>query len=241
MAKKNAPEILYQSEHILAINKKAGVLSIPDRFDKTKENLVDLLRPEFPGLMPVHRLDKETSGVLLFALNPESHKYLSNLFEKGKVEKYYLAIVEGNPVTDSGHIRASIGIDKAHVGKMKIDGKGKLSHTSWEMLERFRGYSLLKVQIHTGRTHQIRVHMQYMGHPLAVDSLYGKRESISISDIKPHAKINPKDSQPGVLMQRCTLHSEQISFTDPGGKLITLQAPLPKDMNALLNQLRKAK
>lgn len=234
------PEI-YMDDDILAINKPAGLLSIPDRFQENKANCQSLLREKYQEIFTVHRLDKDTSGALIFARNPQAHRDLSLMFEQNKVEKYYLAVTQGYFDQLEGQIDFAISADPAKPGRMKIYPKGKDALTSYQVIADYGEFALVKLQIHTGRTHQIRVHLAAIGHPLAVDPLYGKREALYIYDVKSSAKKS-RDKDPVPLIKRCTLHAESLSFQHPQThEYLTIKAELPKDMRALLNQLAKLK
>jgi 23S rRNA pseudouridine1911/1915/1917 synthase len=234
---KNKINIIYEDNDILAIDKEAGVLSIPDRFDQGKVNYLTMLKKLYSDIIPVHRLDKDTSGVLLFAKNEVSHKLLNQLFENGEITKFYYALAVGTPIPEAGLIELSIASDPSKPGRMKIYAKGKPSKTAYEIIEKFKSYSWIKLQLYTGRTHQIRVHMAAIGHPLAVDPTYNNKEALYIHDIKKG--VRPVEN-PIPLVQRTTLHAGKVIFKHPITNLnIEITAPLPKDLNALLNQLRK--
>lgn len=234
-------QILFQDETILAVNKPAGILVIPDRWDKAKPNLITLLSNLFPDgrFYIVHRLDEGTSGVVLFARTEETHRILNQQLQDRRVEKIYLAIVAGELETDQSSIDLPIGNDSQAKNRMKIQRSGKESITEYEVLQRFRGFTYLKVKPKTGRTHQIRVHLKAIGHPLAVDPIYGKESAIYLSQIKPNYKPKP-DEPERPLIQRLTLHAAEIQFTHPmtGEKMIA-SAELPKDFRAVLHALEK--
>ena len=151
--------IIYQNDDLIAINKPAGMLSIPDR-KQSEASLKDILLEQFGSIYTVHRLDKETSGVIVFAKNEEAHRELSKLFEGREVSKYYNGLVHGIPYPANGAIDLPIAEHFSKKGKMMTHAKGKPSLTDYETLENFGIYSWMKFQIHTGRTHQIRVHMK---------------------------------------------------------------------------------
>jgi 23S rRNA pseudouridine1911/1915/1917 synthase len=232
--------ILFEDEHLLAINKPAMMLSIPDRFDQLKENCFSILKTKYGEIFVVHRLDKDTSGVLIFAKNAETHQSLNTLFETHKMEKVYWAIVNGTPAQQHGSIDYSIAADPQKPGKMKIYSKGKSALSEYTVLENYRSFSLLEVKIHTGRTHQIRVHLAGIGHSLAVDAMYGKRAQLTIFDIKPKAKVGAHQEEVRPLIARCSLHARSLSFQHPHtGQNLCIEAALPKDFKAVLQQLQK--
>ncbi|MEQ8707126.1 MAG: RluA family pseudouridine synthase [Phaeodactylibacter sp.] len=238
---KYKPEIIYQDDELLVVNKPTGLLTLPDRFKPDeKPNLKTQLDQAFGKVWTVHRLDRETSGLLVFALNEESHRSLSSQFQERTVEKTYLAILDGCPSEDQGTIDRPLGPNPAKPGQMMVVRKGKPSVTHFKVIEAFRQFALVSFQIETGRTHQIRVHAASIGHPLAVDAFYGRRENLYLSEIKRRGFQLGKTQEERPLLSRIALHSSQLSFTHPTTQeLLTLEAPLPKDLRAVLNQLRK--
>ncbi len=234
------PDILLETDSYLVVNKPAGILSIPDRFQVDKPSIYTWLQSRYDRIFTVHRLDKDTSGVLLFAKNADTHKALNDQFESGRVIKIYTAVVQGRPTPEEGSIDAPISADPERAGKMRVFRKGKPSLTLYQVTEYFRSFSLVRLELKTGRTHQIRVHLQHLGFPLATDPLYGTRTALYIEDIKKN-KLRPRYEEDRVpLIERCSLHATELTFTDPTtGVDVTIEAPLPKDLRALLNQLRK--
>lgn len=225
---------------MIAVNKQAGVLTIPDRFNPNLPNLVALLKKQYPDLIPVHRIDKFTSGVNLFAKNAESHKLLSEIFESRDVEKYYLAIVDGIPSPESGRIDVPLAESTVTRGKMLAHKRGKASTTDYKILKSYRNFSYVYIRIYTGRMHQVRVHMQYLGNPLIVDPLYGNREAFYLSEIK-HKKFNiGKFQEERPLLTRQPLHAEKLAFTHPlTQQKVEIIASVPKDIQATLTQMEK--
>jgi len=234
------PDILFENEDFIALNKPAGILSIPDREGK-EPSLKSWLREKYGNIFTVHRLDRETSGVIVFAKHEEAHKYFSKIFEERGVEKIYQGIVQGNPPEQKGSIDLPIMEHPAKPGTMVVNKKGKPSLTDYEVIETIGPYSLLQFRIHTGRTHQIRVHLQALGHPIACDDLYSDGRPILLSTIKRHFKLSKAEEQERPLLARLALHSLLLHFQDARGQFHTLEAPLPKDLRALLQQLRKWK
>jgi 23S rRNA pseudouridine1911/1915/1917 synthase len=231
-------EVILQNEDFIAINKPSGLLSIPDRFGKDP-SVKSILQEQLGKIFTVHRLDKDTSGLIVFAKNEETHKSLSQKFEGRDVEKFYLGLVNGTLMNRKGTIDVPI---MEHPGKttlMVTHKKGKPSVTDYEVLEEFGVYSWLQFQIHTGRTHQIRVHMKHLGNPIVCDDLYGEAQPVLLSSIKRKFKLSKNELEERPMLNRLALHSHQLKFTDAKGNKFELEAPLPKDLKATLQQLRK--
>ncbi|WP_462251005.1 RluA family pseudouridine synthase [Ferruginibacter sp.] len=235
---KLAAAIIFENENFLAINKPAGLLSIPDRM-QSEVSLKDMLINKYGSIFTVHRLDKDTSGIILFAKNETAHKFLSQAFEERRVEKFYQGIVHGSPAEKKGTIDAPISEHLVQKGLMVIHRNGKPSVTDYEVIEDYKSYSLLQFQLHTGRTHQIRVHCKNIGHPLACDELYGDGKPILLSSLKKKYKLSKHDEEERPMLNRLALHSYCLKFTDAEGNAFNLTAELPKDMRALLQQLKK--
>lgn len=234
------PSIEFEDEHIIVVNKPAGLLTLPDRYDSNKPNLVSFLKKKYPEIYVVHRLDKETSGIMIFAKNAESHKHLSNQFQERKVEKIYHAFVFGTPLENTGLIKNYLVEDPFQPGVMRVAPKGKLSITAWQTLETFKTYSILEATIHTGRMHQIRVHMKNLGHPLMVDAIYGHEEAFYLSSLKGRAFRLGKYEEEAPLVSRTTLHAKKLALFHPADETWrTFEVPYPKDLNALYKQLKK--
>jgi len=233
--------IIYQDDNLVAINKPSGWLSVPDRFDEEIPSLKRMLRAEYGEIFVIHRLDRDTSGVILFAKNAEAHRYYSGIFEDRKVEKTYLGMVHGTPPLSEATIDKPIAPHFTVKGKMMVYRKGKNSITHYSVVEAFGIYSLVEFRIETGRTHQIRVHMQDMGHPIVCDALYGTDEPILLSKIKRNYKLSKHDESERPLLNRLALHSWKLDFINQAGQSLRLEAEMPKDMVAVLQQLRKVK
>jgi len=234
------PEIIFENEHFVAINKPAGLLSIPDREGKDP-SLKTWLREKYGSIFTVHRLDRETSGVIVFAKDEVTHQYLSKIFEERSVEKIYQGLVQGTLSEPKGSIDLPIMEHPAKAGIMVTNKKGKASLTDYEVLEDLGLYSLVQFHIHTGRTHQIRVHMQALGHPIVCDDTYGDGRPVFISSFKRNYKLSKTEEQERPILHRLALHSQLLHFQDQQGEHHTLEAPLPKDMRALIQQLKKWK
>ena len=195
-------DVLYEDEDLLVINKKSGMVvhPAPGNYEDTLVNALlykyELSNNSFrPGI--VHRLDKDTSGLMLVAKNDYTHEKLSNMIKDKVVERYYLALVEGNFSSEAGTIDAPIGRDEKNREKMTVTSlNSKNAITHFKVLERFNNYTLIECKLETGRTHQIRVHMKYINHPIVNDPLYGK----IISEYKEYGQL---------------LHSYKIKFPHP--------------------------
>lgn len=231
--------IVVEDEHLVAINKPAGLLTIPAR-EGTEISLKGLLQHKYGSIFTVHRLDKETSGLVVFAKHEAAHKQLSQLFEGRDVEKFYQGLVIGKPMKEEGSIDGAIMEHPTRKGMMVINRKGKPSHTDYKVLESFKAFSWMQFQIHTGRTHQIRVHMKDLGHPIVCDELYGDGKPILISNIKRNYKLSKDELEERPILNRLGLHSWRLRFI-LNGKEYELEAEVPKDLRALLQQLRKHK
>ena len=237
-------EILHQDAHLVVINKPANVLSVPDRYNEELPNLTGMIGERFGGTAyAVHRLDRPTSGVMVFALTAEAHKELNRQFQEREVDKIYHAIVDGQPpLEEEIEVDEPIARNPGQTGKMMVSNKGKYALSIFKTTEHFgHQFSLVAAQIFTGRTHQIRVHLAYLGYPIMVDPFYGKREEFKLSEIKRRYNLR-RDEDERPLLSRVPLHASRLAFDHPEtGERMTFEAKMPKDMRAVLNQLRKLK
>ena len=232
--------LIFENDDFIVLNKPSGLLSIPDR--KGKEiSLKKILQEKYKEIFTVHRLDKGTSGLIMFAKNEAAHKFLSLQFETRKTEKIYLGLIIGSPIQLKGTIEAPIMEHPVKKGLMVINRKGKESLTDYEVLENFGVYCWARFQIHTGRTHQIRVHLKEIGHPLVCDELYGDRKPVFLSDLKHKFKLSKNEEQERPILNRLALHASQLKFTGIDDKLYEFEAAVPKDLRATLQQLSKRK
>ena len=231
--------IIFEDEDFIAVNKSAGMLTIPDRHDETQLSLYKILTDRYGKIFIVHRLDRDTSGLVLFAKNETSHKYLSRLFEKRNIEKIYLGIVRGSLPDKTGSIDEPIAEHSFRKGEMTINKKGKASLTEYKVVEDYGIYSLVQFNIHSGRTHQIRVHMKFDGHPIACDAVYGDGKPILLSSFKKKYKLSKSEEEERPILNRLALHSYRLNFKDANNNMHALEAPVPKDIKALLQQLKK--
>jgi len=258
-------DVLYEDEHVLAVDKPSGLAAEPERWARDKAclsgALLDLAldraglerseeghdtdRFEGLGFRPrlVHRLDKDTTGVVLVAKSIEAERALRAAFDAGEVRKTYLALVEGEHRLPDGEeeiIDLPIGPDERKSGRMRVDRQhGKPSRTKVRVEQRFKGYTLLACEPLTGRTHQIRVHLREVGFPLAVDPYYGRRDSLSLSDFKRDYRKKPGHVE-SPLVERLTLHARAIEFPRVGAEgTVRVESPLPKDLTRVVKQLAK--
>lgn len=232
--------VVFENDELVALNKPPGLLSIPDRQGK-EVSLKTMLKEKYGNIFTVHRLDKDTSGLIVFAKNEAAHKHLSQQFEERQTKKIYRGLIIGSLPGEKGSINAPIAEHPALNGTMIIHRNGKESLTDYEVLEDFSIYSYVQFRIHTGRTHQIRVHMKETGHPIVCDPLYGDGKPLLVSSLKSKFKLSKDVEEEKPILGRLALHSYQLEFKGTDGKSIELEAPLPKDMRATLQQLAKRK
>lgn len=232
--------IIFENNDFVVVDKPSGLLSIPDR-EGDELSLKRLLKEKYGEIFTVHRLDKDTSGLIVFAKNEETHKHLSQAFEERTVEKYYQGIAKGTLAEKEKTIDAPIAQNSVKKTLMIIHKRGKDSVTDYQVIEEFGRFSLVEFRIHTGRTHQIRVHMQYIGHPIVCDALYGDGEPVFLSSVKKNYNLSRNELDERPILNRLALHAHKLSFNDVNDRKFNFEADLPKDMRALLQQLRKTK
>jgi 23S rRNA pseudouridine1911/1915/1917 synthase len=232
--------ILHEDDSLVAINKPSGMLTIPDREGKDV-SLKQLLKAKYGNIFTVHRIDKDTSGVVVFTKTEEAHKELSQLFEARETVKIYNGFVLGSPAEKSGTINDPIAEHPVKKGVMTVYKKGKESITEYEVVESFKLYSWMQFHILTGRTHQIRVHMKHLGHPIVCDNLYGDGKPVLVSAIKrKRFNLSKSEEEERPILSRLALHASRLQF-QLDGKDYNFEAELPKDLRALLQQLNKNK
>ncbi|MDR3071453.1 MAG: RluA family pseudouridine synthase [Endomicrobium sp.] len=228
-------EIIFQDENIVVVNKPTGILVIPDQYTDENKTLIGVLQKQLnQKILAVHKIDYDTTGVLLFAKSQQIYKDVSIQFENSKIHKKYIVLLSGTLEEEEGTINKPILVSG---GDVLINSAGKESITNFKILERFKSYTLVQAFPLTARKHQIRVHFWSIGHPLAIDGEYGVSDPIILSSIKRNYKVkNEKREKP--LISRLTLHAASLTL-QLNGKAITFEAPLPKDFVITLKQLRK--
>ena len=237
--------IVYESEFYVAIDKPAGLAAIPGRAetDSVLERLARQLGVPSKGvsdvrLRVVHRIDKETTGVMLFAQSLDAQRHVSHQFQNNTVAKEYLALVHGRITEDEGRIDLPLAPHPTHKDRMAVVKRGgRPAITDWRVEQRFKTFTLVRCFPKTGKTHQIRVHLANMGHPLAVDPLYGAGDPILLSEHK--RKYKPARGEERPLLARLGLHALTLTFKDLSDTAVTIGAEVPKDLRATLNQLSK--
>ncbi len=214
----SAMNILYTDEYLLVIDKPAGLPVLPDGWEPDAPYLLKLLEEENGKLWVVHRLDKVTSGVMLFARNAEAHRALSLQFEGHQIEKIYHALVNGQPKWKDHIARHPLRANVGHKHRTAVDNhSGKPAETEFKVLKRFIDQTLLEARPRTGRTHQIRVHAYALGHPLVGDTLYS--------------------APPTDWIERPALHAKTLHVTHPSrGERLTFEAPYPEDFASALQR-----
>jgi 23S rRNA pseudouridine1911/1915/1917 synthase len=244
--------ILHEDDSIVVVDKPAGMIVHPAKghWEGTLASalayhfgtLSERGGPTRPGI--VHRLDRDTSGVIVVAKNDAAHDALAAQFKSRTVDKEYLAIVMGMPDRDCDVINEPIGNHPTHREKKAIrreDPSARPAITHFEVVERFRGYALVRARPKTGRTHQIRIHLAHAGHPVLCDRLYGGRAQISELELIPRDQM-PQDTSlfERPLLERQALHAQCLAFVHPATRMrMQFQAPLPADIRQTLEALRR--
>lgn len=231
-------EVLFEDDAIIVLNKPAGLLVLPDRFDPGIPSLTALFKAGGDEVLVVHRLDKDTSGCIVLARTADAHAFLNTEFSSRRVGKQYIAICAGHLKEEEGVVDLPIGEHRA-THAMRVDRKdGKPSQTAYAVNERFAGYTLVDVWPRTGRTHQIRIHMKALGCPILADPLYGTGRPFFLSRAKKDYRKGKEAEKP--LLSRTALHAVSVEFLHPAShEAVRFEAPLPKDMRSVIRMLRK--
>ena len=241
MANKNSDySVIYSDDDIIVLNKRSGILIAADRYNSDAPRLDLLAEKEFGKLYAVHRIDKDTSGLIIYARTPEAHKNLSQQFEQRKVHKTYHALVYGHPMWEDLHVDLPLQPDgDARHRTVPSKRYGKPSVTDFHLIGTCGPYSWIEAKPLTGRTHQIRVHLQANNLSIVCDPLYsGNQKPVRLSEIKK--KWNGDEYEERPLLSRLALHAYKIELTHPTtGETISFTANYPKDMEATRKQLSK--
>ena len=224
-----ALDVVYEDEYLLSVNKPAGMVVHP-AYGHHSGTLVNALLARWPGIADVggleragivHRLDRDTSGLILVAKDDATHAALQRQFKRRQVKKVYLALVEDHPSPRQGLIDAPVGRDKRERKRMAVAKIGREARTAYRVLQSFDAYSLVELRPETGRTHQLRVHLAWLGCPVVGDRVYGRRKQ-------------------RLLTQRQFLHAQKLELAHPiTGAPLVISAPLPDELTDLLRSLRR--
>jgi len=229
--------ILYIDDYILAVNKPAGLPTLPDGYNPNTPHLKSILEPQYGRLWIVHRLDRDTSGVVLLARTPEAHRALNTQFETRQVTKLYHALVCTVPEWEEKTVRLPLrpNGDRRHRTVVSIKG-GKTAVTKLHRLESLGRYALIEALPHTGRTHQIRAHLAAIDLPILGDALYGGQPALYLSMLKMGFSSQEAETP---LIQRCALHACSLDFMHPVlNESFHLEAPYSQDIDGALLPLR---
>lgn len=202
--------IVYRDDDLLVLDKPSGLLSVPGRDPALSDSLATRVQKQFPKALMINRLDKDTSGLVLMSLNRKSHAAIAAQFENRTTEKTYIAVVWGDLSDQSGHVDLPLAIDPDNKPRHRVDHEnGKSAQTDWHVIERLP-LPATRLRLHplTGRTHQLRVHMKAIGHPILGDAFYAQGEALGASD-------------------RLLLHAQDLGFRHPDGRDMTVTVPCP--------------
>ena len=246
MMKKTPFTLIYADEDMIAVNKAAGLLVAADRWDAEALRLDLLIQNQLPQIAPscsklyaVHRIDKDTSGILLYALNEEAHRTLNSAFQNREIKKTYRLLIHGRVPEEHFTVNLPLRADGDTLHRTVVDKRrGKEAITHFTVLETFRQFSLLEAFPVTGRTHQIRAHLAAAGYPIVCDSLYGSGKPVLLSELKQRWRGDVYTEQP--LIRRLALHAYQVEGMHPRtSQPFSFTAEYAKDFKSTIHQLQK--
>ena len=233
------PPVLYEDDGLIAFDKPAGLLTAPDRWNRAAPNLIRMAQYRLgAGIFNVHRLDRETSGVLLCGRTPNAVRKMSAAFAERRVEKRYLALVRGAPPWDQQELDVALESDPVRRGHMRVARRGLSAVTRFAVIERWHEAALIEARPLTGRLHQVRVHLAHAGFPLIADGRYGNRRGLMLSELKRRYKHKAEPERP--LIGRAALHAETLRFDHPiTNAAMDIRAPSPHDFEIAIKYLRR--
>jgi 23S rRNA pseudouridine955/2504/2580 synthase len=226
--------LIYEDDDVLVLNKPPHIATLNERFSGDGEGLLQQVRAYCANAQACHRLDKETSGSIIFAKHPAAYRHIAIQFEHRKITKIYHAVSVGKHEFEGVNVYMPILAHKTGVAKLDIQ-EGKEAETIFNTLKIYKAHTLIECYPLTGRLHQIRVHLAYLKAPIVHDLLYGGTP-VYLSELKRKFKLKQtEEEQP--LIQRVALHARAVNFEKPNGERVHIEAPYPKDMAALIRQL----